>query len=69
MLSVLIDIAHKSQCDKVVAHYLPTEKNKPCFDFFMRSGFEVYGTTFSWDVDKEYLRPYYIALEFVSSVF
>ena len=63
MLSVAINLARKLNLKFVDANYIPTEKNKPCFDFFQNSNFELQNNTFSWEVDKMYIRPYYIDLE------
>jgi FkbH-like protein len=65
MLSVAINLARKLNLKFVEANYIPTEKNKPCFDFFQNSKFEVQNNTFSWEVDKMYTRPYYIDLEVI----
>ena len=63
MLSVAINLARKLNLKFVEAKYIPTEKNKPCFYFFQNSKFEVENNTFSWEVEKMYIRPYYVDLE------
>lgn len=63
MLSVAIDIAHQRDCEIVMAQYIQTEKNKPCLDFFKSSGMDEQRNNFTWDVSKEYIRPYYVALD------
>ncbi len=63
MLSVAVNLARKLKLKFVEANYIETEKNKPCFDFFQNSNFELQNNTFSWEVDKMYIRPYYVDLE------
>lgn len=63
MLSIAIDIAYQKECEIVMAQYIPTDKNKPCLDFFRSSGMKRDGDTFLWDVTKEYIRPYYVDLD------
>ena len=63
MLSVAINLARKLNLKFVEANYIPTEKNKPCFDFFQHSKFEIQSNKFSWEVEKMYTRPYYVDLE------
>ncbi len=63
MLSVAIHLARKLNLKFVEANYIATEKNKPCFDFFQNSNFEIQNNKFSWAVEKMYVRPYYVDLE------
>ncbi len=65
MLSIAINLARKLNLKFVEAKYISTEKNKPCLDFFQHSKFEEQNNTFSWEVEKMYIRPYYIDLELV----
>ena len=47
--------AVRAGASKVVAHYLPTAKNKPTLTFFQNSGFtEDPAAVFSWDPSKPY---------------
>ncbi|MGH8626822.1 MAG: hypothetical protein ACREYC_16695 [Gammaproteobacteria bacterium] len=39
MLAAAVHYARALGLEGVVARYLPTAKNKPCLDFFTRSGF------------------------------
>ncbi|MEI6437397.1 MAG: HAD-IIIC family phosphatase [Candidatus Omnitrophota bacterium] len=59
MMAVLIEQAVKQGAATVKAHYIPTEKNKPCLDFLReRSGFQAAaGHIFTWDTAKAYPRP------------
>jgi FkbH-like protein len=47
---------------RVEAHYLETKKNKPCLEFFQRSGFSVDGGVYSWDTSEPYACPQAITL-------
>lgn len=66
MLSVAVDLAKKKELKNVIANYIETEKNKPCFDFFKNSGFIHKNNAFYWDAEKRYSRPYYIELETIA---
>jgi FkbH-like protein len=61
MLSIAIAYGQAQGLKKVCARYIPTKKNKPCFDFLLNSrlarGPE---DIFSWDLSKEYLIPPHI---------
>ncbi len=65
MLSVAINLARKLNLKFIEANYIPTEKNKPCFDFPQNSKFEKQNNSFSWEVEKMYISPYYIDLEVI----
>ena len=56
MVSHVVDKAKSLGISDITAVYLPTKKNKPCFDFWKRSGFDYDESTniFSWSLDKEY---------------
>ena len=48
---------------RVVAQLLPTERNRPCLEFWQRSGFEGReGNCFHWDPIRPYPRPDFIKL-------
>lgn len=66
MLSVAIDIARKEGLKNVIANFVHTEKNKPCFEFFKNSGFDYKNESFYWDMVKKYARPEYVSLKKVS---
>jgi FkbH-like protein len=64
MLATAVSIARKAGMQKIVAVYVPTSKNKPCHDFFRRSGFIEDPATgsFSWIVEEEYAYPAQVAV-------
>jgi len=48
----------------LIARYLETKKNKPCLEFWQRSGFEeMPDGSFTWDLSKPYEQPAAVALE------
>jgi FkbH-like protein len=51
--------------ESVSARYIPTGKNKPCLDFWRRSGFKPDQPEewFRWRLDKAYPRPDAVAIE------
>ncbi len=57
MVYVITRFARSVKLKYVEAEYLPTEKNKPCLDFWKRSGFGQKGNTFIWDMNKNYPAP------------
>ena len=59
LLAIAVAYARSMQIDAIYAEYVPTLKNKPCLDFFMRSGFEYDSATnvFSWDCANQYPVP------------
>lgn len=63
MISVAINFANQHRCTSVIAKYIPTEKNKPCFDFFKNIGFSQVKNLFIWETANPYIRPYFIELE------
>jgi FkbH-like protein len=64
MLHVLTRAAANMGAQVLGARHLPTPKNKPCLDFFERSGFLQAASrgAFSWALDKAYERPKSIGL-------
>lgn len=61
MLAVVISQARKQGLREVYAKYIQTPKNKPCFEFLQRSGFQIREETiFYWDVSRDYLPPPHI---------
>jgi len=64
MLSVAIDLAVQKGCSSFIANYVQTYKNKPCLDFFKSSGFLENGYQFTWECKKDYVRPFYVDLDF-----
>ena len=57
MLYTIMRFAKLSNMHEVVAKYIPTPKNKPCFDFWQKSGFTQSGGFFSYPANKEYIIP------------
>ena len=60
MLHTCIEAAKNKSCKMLSAQYIPTEKNKPCFDFFKYSGFKLSETIFEWDLKNTYVIPAYV---------
>lgn len=63
MLHTGITYAQQLGLEKLYAEYVPTPKNKPCLEFFERSGFERAGHTFTWKVGKDFVAPRHIEVE------
>jgi FkbH-like protein len=64
MVHLAVERARKLGLGAVEAQYTPTSKNKPCFDFWQRSGFSAEENgRFVWAADREYLLPTEIHLE------
>jgi len=57
LLAIAVAAARRKGATRVRAQYLPTKKNKPCLEFFQRSGFGQQGDDFVWDASTEYHRP------------
>lgn len=59
MLYTAIRFAGSLGVKSVTAEYIPTPKNKPCLDFWKKSGFQLNenGSTFTWDLMNEYALP------------
>jgi FkbH-like protein len=62
LLHLAVSAARRRGLPRVRAHYVPTKKNKPCLDFFQRSGFRAEGDDFFWDATEEYACPSVIRL-------
>ncbi|MBI5741713.1 MAG: HAD-IIIC family phosphatase [Nitrospirae bacterium] len=64
MLFTVIDYARGLGLDELVAEFLPTQKNKPCLDFWKRSGFDfdVRRNSFTWDVERDFQMPEHIEI-------
>jgi FkbH-like protein len=64
MVHLAVDTARSLSLGQVVANIVPTKKNKPCLEFWQKSGFRSEGETkFVWDTSVEYKVPHVIALE------
>ena len=65
MLHVAARYARDVGAKKIVAAYAPTAKNKPCLEFFQRSGWtaDSNGEEFVWDLRSEYPAPKSVTIE------
>lgn len=60
----LVEQARQAGAAEVRAEYRPTAKNKPCLEFWQRSGFTMAeANCFCWSTDRDYPRPDYIDLK------
>ena len=50
MIETVINYAREIGLKEIVAEYIPTSKNKPCYDFLMKSASKN-GNTFTWSVN------------------
>ncbi len=67
MVHIAVSAAKSRGQVRVEAKYLATPKNKPCLEFWKRSGFEqVQDCTFCWPTSQTYQCPSVIALEAVT---
>lgn len=59
MISRVYKHARSAGLEQIYADYIPTRQNRPCFNFWSRSGFEYdkEANRFSWPMDKEYPHP------------
>jgi FkbH-like protein len=66
MLAVAAEYSARAGSEKLIAEFIPTAKNKPCHEFWMRSGFthDAAGHIFTWDMAKPYARPATVELVF-----
>ena len=62
MLYTAIRYARSLGLENVKAEYIPTPKNKPCLDFWKKSGFHLNenGSSFTWDLKNAYVLPHQI---------
>ena len=64
MLSIAVTHARSLGLPRVVARYLPTERNRPCLQFFAQSGFRREDSeTFVWPTAEDYPTPDCIQVE------
>jgi FkbH-like protein len=65
MLFTALQYAESVGAKEVQAHYIPTGKNKPCMDFWKRSGFEYdeQASRFCWKFDRPYPKPDQVLIE------
>ena len=65
MINRVYNYVQATGLDEVYAEYIPTKKNKPCFDFWIRAGF-MYNekkNLFSWDMRTAYPLPDCVKVE------
>ncbi len=64
MLFTVIEHARRLGLDKLSAKYVPTPKNKPCLEFWKKSGFNYSesNNSFSWDLKKNFNLPNYVEI-------
>lgn len=64
LVHVAVQAAKQLGCSALEATHLPTAKNRPCLEFFQRSGLEARdGGVFHWDLATPYACPEVIQLE------
>lgn len=65
MVHTVVEHARALGLERVYAQYLPTSKNKPCLDFWKRSGFrhEAADDRFWWDLASPFPRPDAVTIE------
>ena len=65
MLSTAVKHARSKGVDEVYAQYVATPKNRPCFEFWKRSGFvqDESDNTFHWQTTSDYPVPEQITIE------
>ncbi|OGA36078.1 MAG: hypothetical protein A3G80_01005 [Betaproteobacteria bacterium RIFCSPLOWO2_12_FULL_62_13b] len=68
MLFTALQHAESVGLKEVQAYYLPTAKNKPCLEFWKRSGLEYdeRSNCFSWRFARPYPRPEHVGIEWAS---
>lgn len=62
MLHTAVQYARSLGLKSVTAEFIPTPKNKPCLDFWKRSGFQPdeKSSAFTWDLKKDYDLPHQV---------
>ena len=64
MLHVAVQIAREAGAGVLIAQPIPTEKNKPCREFFARCAFDRQtDDSYAWSTDREYPLPDCIQLK------
>ncbi len=57
MLGIVIEQAQKAGIKELLAQYIPTDRNKPCLEFFNSLNFKCQENLFSWDMKNSYSYP------------
>jgi FkbH-like protein len=66
MAALAVGWAREQGLSEIRAVYLPTKKNRPCLEFWQRSGFDcLQDDVFRWDTSKDYPYPVQVNLEVV----
>lgn len=62
MLYTAVQFAGNLGLKSIKAEYIPTPKNKPCLDFWKKSGFQLNenDSSFTWDLKNKYALPHQI---------
>jgi FkbH-like protein len=68
MLAVAVEYSRAAGSKKLRAEYIPTAKNRPCLEFWMRSGFDQDAAIFTWNMAREYERPSSVQLDMPAGV-
>lgn len=63
MAHTIAEWARGHRARTLVAGFLPTERNRPCRDFWEKSGFAADGDTYTWDLSKPYPAPGLVTVE------
>ena len=63
MMSYILNEAKKHGVRKVMAQYIPTQKNKPCETFLPDYGFKKDGEYWTYDTNNDVKMPAHISLE------
>jgi predicted enzyme involved in methoxymalonyl-ACP biosynthesis len=65
MVHLAAQAAHNSGKRQVLARLLPTERNRPCLEFWRKSSCftEDEENVFAWDAARPYPKPEFIALD------
>jgi FkbH-like protein len=63
MLHVAVQHATAEGASSVVAEYIPTAKNRPCLEFWQRSGFQGSDGVFHWKNEPPYPAPTCVQIE------
>lgn len=69
MAHLAVAAAENANGKFAIAQLVPTERNRPCLEFWKRSGFtETEPNVFTWDVTRPYPKPHFITLESKAAV-
>ncbi len=63
MTRELAEWARTHGAETLVAEFIPTERNRPCRDYWDASGFTAEGDTYTWDLAEPYPAPSLVTLD------